>query len=184
MKEEKYGLTGTEWFLSIIGIILLACVIILPPVFRTVFKEEEKEPVLPDEIVIGTIKCLKDNITELDYTYTETLNFTYYNDSIQQYSLNSKRIYNDSVIYLNDKQLFGKYTTAFSILSGYNYSVDPDDDTYTLIIDEKFNLDEFEETTITIPGDNETTSIKSKYTKNDSIEQIKNNLVSNGYICE
>lgn len=184
MKEKKYGLTVIEWILSIVGIIMLTCIIILPPIFRVVFEEEEKEPELPEQVIVGSIECVKTNIRTNDYRYTEILNFTYANDQIQRYSTNQVRIYNDSVKYLSDKQLFGKYTAAFTILSGYKYSVDPDDNTYTLIVDEEYNLDDFKNTTITIPGDTETTEVKTTYTRKDSIETVKNNLISKGYTCK
>lgn len=184
MKEKKYGLTAIEWILSIVGMIILTCVIIIPPIFRVTFKEEEKEPEIPEQVVVGTIECVKTNIRTADYRYTELLNITYANDNIQRYSINQVRIYNDSVKYLADKQLFGKYTAAFAILSGYKYSVEPDDNTYTLIVDEEFNLDDFKNTTITIPGDTEKTEVKTTYTRKDLIETVKNNLISNGYTCQ
>ena len=41
--DDKKGLSIVEWLFSIIGIIFFLCLIILPPVFRVVFKEKPQE---------------------------------------------------------------------------------------------------------------------------------------------
>ena len=40
--KENNGLTPLNWVLSIAGILVLSCLVILPPVFKIAFKEKEK----------------------------------------------------------------------------------------------------------------------------------------------
>lgn len=183
MKEEKIGLTTTNWILSIVGILLLSCLIVLPPIFRVVFKEEEKKEI-KDEIIIEKLTCEKNNI--ISGTYAEDINlvFNYYNDNIRSYSKSASRTYNDYVLYENDKQKFGRYVTNFSLLTGYTYSIDPNDETLAISISEEYDLSIFKSTTITIPGENEEVTVASTYTSEDSMNKIKNDLINDGYTCK
>ena len=183
MKKEKIGLTPMNWVLSILGILLLSCLIILPPVFRVVFKEEEKED-FQTEITIEKLICEKKNIVSEQYTEDSVLTFYYYNDNIRTYSKNTNRTYNDQILYENDKQQFGRYVTAFSLLSGYVYSIDPDDEEFVININEEYDLGLFNSTIITLPGDSEEVTVTSTYSKEDSMNQIKTDLTNNGYTCK
>ena len=40
MKNEKIGITPMDWALSIAGILVLLCFIVLPPVFRVALKDK------------------------------------------------------------------------------------------------------------------------------------------------
>lgn len=184
MKNEKIGLTAFNWILSILGIILLSCFIILPPLFRTIFKEEAPKEELKTEIVIKTLTCRKQNIITENYTDNDTLTFRYYNDSIRTYSREINRVYNDFTVYSTDKQLHGRYVSAFSILPGYDYSIQPDDNSQSIIINENYDLGLFKETTITIPGDTTETIVTSLYSMEDSVIEIHTNLINDGYTCE
>lgn len=184
MKKQKIGLTTTNWILSILGILLLSCLIILPPVFRVVFKEEpqkvpEPEPDIPT--IITT--CQKENIMELEYVDNEKLIFYHQNDKIKTFNKETNRIFNDPLIYQQNKQSYGVLVTAFSMISGYDYSATPNDNDSTINIIETYDLNHFAPTMIVIPGDTEPTSIKSDYELNESIVNIKENLTANGYLC-
>lgn len=182
MKKEKIGLTPINWILSVLGIILLSCIIILPPVFRVVFKEEEIIE-LPEEAIIEELTCTKNNIILNGYTAEVTYNFNYYKDQIQTYSKKTTSTYTDYVLYDTDKQTYGRYTGAFNILSGYEYLMEPDDVNYILTVSEDYDLAIFKNVVITIPGDTEETKVTSIYTMSDSMTQVKNNLINDGYIC-
>jgi len=184
MKNQNVGLTTANWILSILGIILLSCVIILPPIFRVFFKEEEIIESLPEKIDLQVTACEKKDILMGQYTYNEILTFYFTNDKIHNYSRDVERIYRDFDSYSNDKQLFGRYATAFSILSGYKFSVNPDDNNLVINIDELYELNVFKETTITIPGDNYETNVTSIYMKDQSVEEVVNSLTIDGYICK
>lgn len=59
--EQKVGLSKVNWVLSILGILFFSMFIILPPIFRAVFKEEEPDfepPVV--ETVEKSISCFKE----------------------------------------------------------------------------------------------------------------------------
>lgn len=184
MKNVKVGLTPLNWFLSILGILLFALFIILPPVFRVFLKEEVKAPELPEEAVIETLSCSKNDIVNDNYKESITYHFQYYKDVIQIYSKRTNRTYNDPYIYQTDKQLFGRYATAFSVLPGYKYVLDVEDENYKLTINEQHDLSVFQNTVIIIPGDTVETNVMSEYSKADSVSQIKTDLTNDGYICE
>ena len=183
MKKEKIGLTPINCFLSILGIILLSCVIILPPVFRVVFKEEEIIE-LPEEAIVEELTCVKDKIKEEGYTNDITYSFSFYNDQIHEYTKKTVSTYTDYVLYDTDKQAYGRYAGAFSILSGYDYLMEPDDVRYVLTVTEDYDLSIFKNTTITIPGDTEETKVTSMYNITDSMNQVKTTLTKSGYNCK
>lgn len=183
MKEEKVGLTAINWILSILGILVLSSFIILPPVFRTYMKEEVVEEPPKEEIKIGTTTCQNENLVNIDYTDNEILVFTHQNQKIQEFTRNITRIYTDPLVYQEQKSLYGKYVTAFSIINGYEYGATPDDDTSSFQIREKYDLATFKPTTITIPGDENPTAITTDYEFNANVTTIKDYLTMNGYIC-
>lgn len=184
MKNVKVGLTPVNWILSIVGILIFACFIILPPTFRALLKEEEIVPELPEEAIIETLSCTKSNIVTDNYNESVTYHFQYYKDVIQIYSRKSERTYNDPLMYESDKQLFGRYASAFSVLSGYKYLVDIVDENYSLTVNEQYDLAVFQNTVIIVPGDTVETNVMSEYSKSDSVSQIKSDLTSDGYTCE
>ena len=143
MKKEKIGLTTTNWILSILGIILFSCFIILPPVFRVVFKEEAKTP--EEETVYPNITtiCYKDKISGIEYIDNEKISFQHQNSKIKQITKEISRKYNDPLIYQQKKQSYGVLVTAFSIISGYSYSITPNDNDANIIcLSEKLSTDE------------------------------------------
>ena len=183
MKEKKVGLTATNWILSILGILVLSSFIILPPVFRTYMKEEVVEEPPKEEIKIGTTTCQNENLVSTDYIDNEILVFTHHNQKIQEFTRNTNRTYIDPLVYQEQKSLYGKYVTAFSIINGYEYGAIPDDDNASFQIREKYDLTTFKPTTITIPGDENSTAITTDYELNGSITKVKDYLATNGYTC-
>lgn len=183
MKKEKIGLTTTNWILSILGIILFSCFIILPPVFRVVFKEEAKTP--EEETVYPNITtiCYKDKISGIEYIDNEKISFQHQNSKIKQITKEISRKYNDPLIYQQKKQSYGVLVTAFSIISGYSYSITPNDNDANIQIIETYDLTYFTPTMIVVPGDTEPTSIKSDYELDESIINIKEKLTASGYYC-
>lgn len=49
-EEQKVGLSTMNWVLSILGIMFFSSFIILPPIFRLVFKEEEILPPIVEQV--------------------------------------------------------------------------------------------------------------------------------------
>jgi hypothetical protein len=183
MKKEKIGLTTTNWILSILGILLLTCVIVLPPLFRAFIKDKVVEETPKEEIKIGTTTCRNKNIELKDYIDDETITFTYQDDKIQEYSKNIVRTYVDPLFYQEQKLIYGKYVTAFNTINGYSYSATPDDDIFSISIQEKYDLNSFQATTILIPGDENQTAVTTYYNLDDDINKVKNQLINNSYVC-
>lgn len=183
MKEQKVGLTSTNWILSILGIMVLSCFIILPPVFRNFLKEEVVEEPPKEQVVIGTTTCQNENIKAVDYSDNETLVFTYRNQKIQSFTRKTNRTYSDPIVYQEKKLTYGKLVTAFSVISGYEYSATPEDDTSSVRIQEDYDLTNFKPTTIVVPGDENPTAITTSYQLNDDISKVKEYLTTNGYTC-
>ena len=123
MKNEvKVGLTGLDWALSIGGIILLLCVIILPPVFRATFKDDKKEEDVP-KVVIEHLTCKKLNYMSEGAMNDSVYEFTYLNDHIRTYSIKKTMSYQALDTYDAAKQSFGRLNTAYSLLDGLEYIV-------------------------------------------------------------
>lgn len=184
MKKQKIGLTTTNWILSILGILVLSSFIILPPVFRTYMKEKvavEEPP--KQEKKIGSTTCRNENLINSNYVDNVTLLFTHQDGKIQGFTRNTIRTYIDPLVYQEEKSIYGKYVTAFSIISGYEYGATPGDDTSSLQIHEQYDLAIFKPTTITIPGDENPTAITTDYEFNTNITTIKDYLATNGYTC-
>ncbi len=184
MKEQKVGLTATNWILSILGILILSLLIILPPVFRVVFKEEEvilpqPEPVLP----VTTTTCTIENRIGENYTERETISLEHRGTELENYTKDIQRTYTDPSVYETDKQNHGRLVTAYSILSGFTYSITPNDETFVLSIHENYDLNTFQESTLVIPGDTEPTTVNSEYQLKDSVTIITQDLTTNGYLC-
>lgn len=183
MKQEKVGLTTMNYILSIGGILLLSLVIILPPVFRIVFKEEIVKSEEKEEYLILTTTCSKENIVTNNTNENENYIFQHVNNKIKSYTKITQKTYLDPSTYEVDKQDFGRLVTAFSILNGYSYTVVPNDEDNHLTIKENYDLEIFTPTMIVIPNDTEPTAVSSEYSLNQSIDEIKIELSTNGYLC-
>ena len=84
-KEEKIGLTPISLLLSILGILVFASFIILPPVFRIVFKKEVVVAPPEEKIIIETMICKRDNYNVSDHTEDNIITLTYSKDSLRLY---------------------------------------------------------------------------------------------------
>lgn len=184
MKDKKIGLSGMEWFLSIMGIILLVSVIVLPPVFRTFFPKEEKvDESLDPTIVLSEVSCTKENIGQ-GYKDQETLLFKTYQNQVRIFNSKIDRVYDDLIVYQEAKTEFGRKVTALSVIGGFSYRINPEDDYLKLSIIEEYDLSVFIATVVTIPGDSDVTNIESKYQFNQDFMLVRQNLETNGYVCQ
>lgn len=185
MKKEKVkiGLTPLNWVLSIAGILLLSCLIILPPVFRVFIKEAKVVEEIPEQIIIEKLTCSRKNYRVGSHVENDLLTFNYYKDKIRTYTRKREMSYQNLDQYELDKQSFGRLTSAYDILEGIKYSVNTDDTETKIVVSESYDLGVFKKTYIIIPGDTEETEVDSKYTLEDSVNAIKNDLEKNGYTC-
>lgn len=182
--EQKIGLTTTELVLSIVGIVIFACLIILPPVFRVAFKEDEPEEEVIDEIQIKTLICNKDNYVSEGTMNNDIITITYYNDKPRTYNIKLEKTYDALETYDDEKQALGRLSTAYSLIDGISFSVNANDSDLRIVTTEECDLGLFKPTSVTLPGDSEETRIYSTYTNTDSIDEIKSNLTSAGYTCK
>ena len=186
MKEEKIGLSKVEIALSVIGIFLLSCLVILPPLFRVVLKEKKEVIDEPKPIDIKVLTCTKLNYYSQDATVKENDTYTikYYKDKVRTYSIKKERIYSDPLPYGEAKEAAGKQSTAYNLVEGIDFTVNPDDTGLKIVATENCDLSIFKPTTVTVPGDTDPTKVMSEYTTKDSVEEIKSNLESDGYVCK
>ena len=181
--EEKIGLSKLELGLSIAGIVLLSCLIILPPVFRIAFKEKKVVEDIPKDIDILTLICSKKNYYSGDVRKNTTYTIKYYKDKVRTYNIVTESIYSDPAPYDTQKQLEGKASTAYGMVEGINYTVNPSDKDLKITVIEDCDLSTFKSTPVIVPGDAVETKINSVYTTKDSVEQIKTDLQDEGYTC-
>lgn len=184
MEKEKVGITTKNWILSIMGIIIFLCFIILPPVFRTFLKEEVKEEVINPNIPVVTTTCYKEQILGQNYIDNVTLTFTHQDNKLKYVNKKTNRTYQETLIYEQEKQTYGKLVTAFSIINGLDYTVTPEDNSSLILISENYDLSSFQASVIVIPGEDKTTEIKSDYQYNESFNTILSSLKNNGYVCK
>ena len=181
--KEKVGLSLVEWILSVLGILVLSCLIILPPVFRVVFKEEPHE-YIPTEIEIKTLTCTKNNYYSGDVRKNSTYIIKHFNNKVRTYTIKHESIYTDPNPYGDEKQKEGRLSTAYNLVEGISYRVNPNDTELRITTEENCNLSKFKSTVVTLPGDTVETKINSVFTPKDSVDQIKIDLQDEGYICK
>ena len=184
MKEEKVGLTPIELALSIAGIVFLLCLIVLPPVFRVAFKEEKKEEDIPTQAKIKKMTCTKSNYYEEDVKTNSTYVIMHYKDRVRTYSVKIEKTFNDPAPYDTVKQDVGKLATAYGLVEGINYNVNPSDQDLKIITEEDCDLAVFKSTSVSLPGEENEIKINSLYSTKDSVEQIKIDLEHEGYSCK
>lgn len=182
MKEKNNEITPMNWLLSILGIILLSCFIILPPVFRAVFKET-KPIVEPDQPVIEHMTCTKSNYVVDTHYENDSITFNYLNNRINTYKKEMTMTFNTLEEFNAEKEMLGRLVTGYSFIQGASYIVTPNDGDLKINITQEYNLGTFKKTSVTIPGDLEPTQLTSDYTRDDSVSDIRVDLVNSGYTC-
>lgn len=183
-KKEKIGLTPVSLVLSIIGILVFASFIILPPLFRVVFKEEVVEPPQPEKIVIETMECTRNSYAVGNHNESNVVTLTYAKDSLRTYKKRTEQIYKDTVTYEKEKKSQGILTTAYSLLNGVTYDVSPKDSEAKLIIEEDYDLGIFKAEKVTLPDSEEVVEIKEVYKLGDSVTGVVSKLSQEGYNCK
>ncbi len=184
MKKEKVGITPLDWALSIGGIAILACLIILPPVFRIVFKEEAK-PIEDNQPVVEYMTCTKNNFVTDGHMTNDKIEFTYIGSRISKYNKTMEMTFNDVVSYEQTKEIYDKEAAKYSFIkNGATYVVNLNVDDLKITVKEDYNLGIFQNTEVTLPGEDTPSIIRSDYTREDSIKDIKMDLTASGYVCK
>lgn len=198
--NKKVGLSKLEWILSIFGIILLVLLIVLPPVFRVVFEEENPVDTKPkpeekdnqikkeaeiDDSAYNKVTCIK-QVPNASYVEVSSIILSTDNGLLKVYTESMVNTY-----YLNSKDSDSLYTEAklectnvsdsFYQVKGLNYSCSSSEDSVSFT--KKYDLARFTPTTVTNKVNN-SISFNSSYVLDQNVEEIKNLLVTDGYTCQ
>ena len=152
--------------------------------FRVFLKEDKPQEDIPKEIDIKTLTCTKKNYYSGVVRKNDTYTIKYYKDKVRTYNIKLESIYTDPIPYDDEKQKEGRLSTAYNLVEGISYTVNPNDASLKITTEEECDLSVFKSTTVTLPGDEVETKINSVYTTKDSVEQIRRDLQTEGYICE
>lgn len=184
MKNKMNYLTTKEWILSISGIVVLLLLIVLPPVFRVVLKEDKPKEEFVDELDIKVLTCTKNNYYSDNVSMNDTITFTYYKDKIRTYSIKQEKKYPTIEEYDDAKQSAGQLSTAYGLVEGIDYSVTPADADLKLTTMEDCNVVAFKSTAVKLPGSDEEFKINAAYDSKESFKEIKGDLEDEGYSCK
>lgn len=183
MEEKNNGLTPMTWVIAILGMILLSCFIILPPLFRIVFKDKTV-PLPDDQPVVEHMECVKNNYVTDNHYESDTIKFSYLNNRINLYTKKTVMTFNDTESFDAEKDMLGKLVTGYSFVKGASYVVTPNVSDLKIIVTQEFNLGTFQTTSVTLPGDLQPTQLTSDYTRDNSINDVRIELTNSGYTCK
>lgn len=195
-ENKKIGLTTLNWILSIGGIVLLSLFIILPPVFRGVFKEEvvigEKEPAkeeVPvqnngiDDSSYSKITCVRQKI-QADYGENNEVILAHENNLLRVYTISSNSTYS-----LNTKENESLFTDSnlactnnkqsLTNIVGFYYNCGVIDNSVNETV--KYDLSIFEVSHL--PTD-KVNLFTPSYTFNQDVTVVMNLLINDGYACQ
>ena len=181
-KEKKKYLSTLEWILSISGIALLTILIVLPPLFRVVFKESKPDDFV-DELDIKTLVCTKNHYYSENSYNNDNIRISYYKDKVRTYNVRQEKKYSTIEEYDNFKQKAGLLSNAYDQVDGISFRVNTLDADLEVITTEYCDLTVFKSTIVTLPDNNEDYKINAVYTAKDSVAEIQADLETDGYIC-
>ena len=184
MNKETKDLSMMEWMLSLVGILFLLSVIVLPPVFRVVFKEKVDPESIINEMEIKTLVCTKDNYYSEGSKNDDMITITYYNDKPRNYSIRTIKQFDDLTAYDSEKQSLGLLSSAYEQVDGIELSLTPNDIDLKLTSIEKCIPGNLKSTVVTIGEEQQEFKVNAKYTTSDSAKQIKIDLEEEGYKCK
>ena len=181
-KENKKYLSTLEWILSISGIVLLTILIVLPPVFRVVFKEKDNKEIV-DELEVKTLMCTKYHYYAENAYNNDSIRISYYKDKVRTYNVRQEKKYSAIENYDDFKQKAGLLSNAYDQVDGISFRVNTIDADLQVITTEECDLTVFKSTIVTLPDNNEDYKINAIYTSKDSVSEIRADLENDGYIC-
>lgn len=206
-KKEKKALSAKEWIFCIIGILSFTSLMVLPPVFRIVFAEDDhfvpnplptpteensdnKEPNSKPTAPINDEKlkkmiCTKKDLSEEDSKDEVQFIFAHEEGELKIYTEMITKQYDisqvdQSELFSNDKKICEAPPKEYLTIPGFNYACTPLPD--AIQTTRKFDLENFSDTTIIVNKETEIVSVP--YFFNQSISIIKVNLENQNYVCE
>lgn len=182
-KKVKVGMSFMNWVLSFAGILVFLSFIALPPFFRLAYPKEEPVEDISGKIPMEALVCKIENHSTPTYTENQTINIRYYIDQIRTYTKDTVQTYKDVETFEADKQEYGRLSSAYSLVEGVSYDVSPDSVNLKITISEKYELGQFVEKDVILPGEEEPIKVTSNYTLEDSLTKVKTDLTALGYTC-
>lgn len=179
----KIGMSSLNWILSIFGIVFFLCLIVLPPLFRNLYSKKENLDE-KKQIVTEYLTCSINNNATDNYVENNTYKFTYKEDKLYEYTYVSTRTYSSISLFDQDKLDLSKLTTAYSLSNGTTFTASPNETNMTITIRSSYNLNNFKNTNVIIPGSTDKVEVKSSYNKDEKVSDIKVNLQASGYDCK
>jgi len=207
--KGKGKLTPFQLTFCIFGFVLLGSFIILPPVFRICFKEEKPPVVQPtptptsipdptpnpslfepeiNDTMYDRLVCNKEDTSNDNYRETLGIVLSYEDDMLKIVTESSNRIYNiedeelEGIVeeFDSEKQSCDNLSDDYRMIKGYNHACTSGEDSIYVV--RKFDLGRFEPTLITGLGDSDI-EITTKYSLDQSIEELRESLEDEGYSC-
>ncbi len=204
MKKIK-GLSVLQWFLCVIGILILLSFIVLPPAFRAflpsspdqgnIVDEEENgesedgsnddsSPVeIIDDSQYARIVCTA--YDESNPSYRDTLGVLLFheNNQLRIVSETLNRVYpldtkDNEALFAQDQLACRNVSDAYYQTKGFNYECSSGGNSIYKV--KKFDLATFDPSTVD-PDDAD--DIQTKYQLNQNVQQIVSDLESVGYLC-
>ena len=180
MKNEKIGITTKDWILSIGGIVILTCLIVLPPVFRIAFKEKKVEE-KNDQPVVQYMTCTKNNYVSEGHYQNQTYSLTYLVNTLNEYQEITEMTFDDVNMYYAAKEEYTKLAPVFK-MAHVDYTFTPVDGDLKITIKKVFNFGVFQNTSVDLEG--VSYQVRSQWSREELVSDIKEDLTTSGYTCK
>lgn len=164
-EKKKIGMSGLNWFLSIIGLLFFSSLIFLPPIFRALLKEDDSSLHLPkQEIVKATTICTKVEGKETtEYIIDST------DDQIDLFAQSISRTYSEKEIEAIEN--CNKEASLYQGLSGFHHGCRIDEG--KIIIESRVQISEYKNEPIPI-----------SFNLEEKASVLKTSFLSTGFQCE
>ncbi len=170
-KQTKIGMSGLNWFLSILGILIFLSFLVLPPVFRNFLEEEDSTPSpspsstsVPSQPVSMITTCKRTDVSgEEEYILSST-------DDVLEMLAQTKTIYHE-VVTEEVVTACNQNVEMYQNIPGFYYSclIDGNNE----VVEARVQLSEYNFSEIPI-----------SYPLNDSATALKSMLITDGFQCD
>lgn len=162
-EKKKIGMSGWNWFLSIVGLLFFASLIFLPPIFRAILKEDSA-PLQQQNINKQTTTCIKTDSKEIiEYIIDST------DDQIDMLAQSISRTYSE-----NDIQAIedcNKEAGLYQGVAGFYHGCRIDEG--KIIIESRVQIKEYQKESIPI-----------SFNLDEKASVLKNSFLDVGFQCE
>lgn len=164
-KKKKIGMSGLNWFLSIIGILFFSSLIFLPPLFRAILKDDNpnlNKPIHGSQITEITICTKTEGTTDTEYIMNSS------NDNLEMLAQTITTHHTEEANILETCNIEASY---YQGLSGFHHScrIDGND----MIVESRVQVLEYQDETIPIP-----------FNVREKASTLKSSLMGSGFQCK